>query len=276
MKTVIRKLAKCLIGEQYQMIWDAISRNATTIERQNHRIKALETALTFMVNSPVYQSAEEIGFNGQMARKRCFERMLSIIRFDALVETGTWMGNTTGYLREKSGLPVYSTEISPTYHHTAKARLKQLNQIELFNLDAVRFLRALPAAGLAREQTLFFYLDAHWYDYLPLRDEIELIANQWDEFVVLIDDFEVPGDAGYKFDDYGPKTGRLDLALIADLPGAYDMDIHFPATPATEESGRKCGWVVLSRGASVSSKLDSISMLKSHQIARAPKTASEV
>lgn len=273
MNSLFKRLAKRLVGTHYQMVWDAISRNAASIEKQHHRITALETSLKFMVDSPAHQSADGIGFNGQMVRKRCFEQMLIAIRFDALVETGTWLGNTTGYLREVSNLPVYSTEISSTYHYTAKARLKRLDRIELFNLDAVQFLRALPPAGLLREQTLFFYLDAHWYNYLPLRDEIITIAQQWDQFVILIDDFEVPGDSGYKFDDYGPQTGRLDLTLIADLPAVHSLNIHFPSSSSTEETGRKCGWVVLSRGLSVREQLDSIPLLKPLSLQSAPHCA---
>jgi hypothetical protein len=45
-----------------------------------------------------------------------------------------------------------------------------------------------------------FYLDAHWEEYLPLRDELQLIYNNFPRAVVLVDDFKVDDDLGYGFD----------------------------------------------------------------------------
>ena len=44
--------------------------------------------------------------------------------------------------------------------------------------------QADPCSDLYRERTLF-YLDAHWNDYLPLRDEVQLILENDRQAVTL-------------------------------------------------------------------------------------------
>jgi hypothetical protein len=91
-----------------------------------------------------------------------------------------------------------------------------------------------------------FYLDAHWYADLPLRDEIRTIQENWTDFIVLIDDFEVPGDAGYGADRYG-KT-RLSLGYVADLITEAGIDVYFPRIRSGDETGARRGYVFLPAG----------------------------
>ena len=81
-----------------------------------------------------------------------------------------------------------------------------------------------------------FYLDAHWEDRLPLREEAELAVGSFSKAVLMIDDFEVPGDPSYAFDDYGPgKRLCLDYLLSANLP---PVSIYFPSTPIASRGRR--------------------------------------
>ena len=82
-------------------------------------------------------------------------------------------------------------------------------QLRAYNF--VRALRELTQEPIDRAVPTLFYLDAHWHEYLPLRDELEIALGQFANAVVLIDDFQVPDDPGYGFDDYGPgKTLNLE------------------------------------------------------------------
>ena len=58
-----------------------------------------------------------------------------------------------------------------------------------------------------------FHVEAMLRHHLPLADEIEIISGGWPDFVIMIDDFCVPGDDGYEFDDYGPGR-RLDVEYL--------------------------------------------------------------
>ena len=71
-------------------------------------------------------------------------------------------------------------------------------------------------------RSYFVYLDAHWAEELPLAEELCIVASAWTRCVVMVDDFQVPGDSGYAYDDYGPG-----LALTEDyLPASILKDGH--------------------------------------------------
>jgi hypothetical protein len=80
----------------------------------------------------------------------------------------------------------------------------------------------------------FFYLDAHWYDHLPLLDEMTLILERMSNSVIMVDDFQVPDDPGYCYDDYG-EGQVLDLRYLLPL-AHYDFAIFFPDVPSYLES----------------------------------------
>ena len=61
----------------------------------------------------------------------------------------------------------------------------------------------------------------------------------------MIDDFQVPHDPGYGFDDYGPMCGRLTIDFIEDLIAEYDLSVCFPAFASVDETGSKRGCVIL-------------------------------
>jgi hypothetical protein len=96
----------------------------------------------------------------------------------------------------------------------------------------LRRLFAGPLRALS-SRTLFFYLDAHGYvsDDLPLAEEIDIVFSRCPSAVVMIDDFEVPSDAGYGYDDYGPGK-----ALVAGYIGAavlaHELRAFYPSTPS--------------------------------------------
>ena len=107
-------------------------------------------------------------------------------------------------------------------------------------MDARQFLSALP---LPHDTRTFFYLDAHWNKDLPLADETEFIIKTYRSFVIMIDDFQVPGDPGYCFDDYGPGKSLS----LRDFPFEGDSRItaYFPSRHSSRESGIRRGCIVL-------------------------------
>ena len=73
------------------------------------------------------------------------------------------------------------------------------------------------------------------------------------EHVIVVDDFEVPGDAGYRYDDYGGGK-RLCLEYISAFADP-DVEAFFPSTRSPQETGRRRGCCVLSGHAAVASRL---------------------
>ena len=231
-----------------------------------------------------YLRAPELGaewgpFNGQTARQALFVEIVTKARPQALVETGTSLGATTE-LMSQTGLPVFTIELYPRHYGFARARFWRKRNIKLLHDDSRTGLRRLfdgPLQALAGH-TLFFYLDAHGHvfgDDLPLAEELDIVFRRCPSAVVMIDDFEVPSDAGYGYDDYG-RGKALISGYIRPAISAHQLRACYPSTPSFADypstpmaaeglaaSGRlRRGCVVLAKEACHGPVLASIPLLR--------------
>jgi len=182
-------------------------------------------------------------FNGQRQRQQIFRDVLAAMPFSAIVETGTYRGDTTVFLRSESRLPVFTVESHASHYGFSRARFLSDPGVRVFHDDSRVFLRRLASMRDLQGRMLFFYLDAHWRDDLPIREEVEIISTHWPDALVMVDDFAVPDDPGYGYDDYG--EGRaLTLELIRSALRASPA-VYFPAAPSAAETGSRRGCVVL-------------------------------
>ena len=207
--------------------------------------------------------------NGQVFRRRIYADLVRSLPLQAIVETGTYRGTTTS-LFEESGLPVYTVEASPRFHAYSQLRLRKVrDKVHLFLGDSRSFMKGLATDPSVPKADVLFYLDAHWEEDLPLREEVELIFANWERPVVLVDDFEVPG-TDYAFDDYGPgKALTLDYLRPLERLG---LSAYFPVAGADQETGARRGCVVLCRDEEVRRVLDKVETLALHADEPAPDT----
>ena len=201
-------------------------------------------------------------FNNQDGRKQIFADLRNVCEFEAIVETGTFRGDTTEFMHQQSQLPVYSAELYPRFFSCSKLRLRHMKDINLFCADSVSFLQGIWRKQLVPNRGLFFYLDAHWYAKLPAKEETAFIFEKWPDAVVMIDDFQVPDDSGYKFDDYG-EAGVLSLALF-EGPFFVGVRKWFPRLPSERETGAKRGVVVLAKDSKRCEILGAIETLREY------------
>jgi len=173
-----------------------LQRNKRKFQALETRIIFLEAAIETILNSPIYVDAENIGFNGQKIRKMIFNNLCEIFSFESILETGTFTGNTTGYMAKITGLPVYTSESNNVLVALSRKRLAGIDNINCYLMDSREFLKILAEKDIS-DKKVFIYLDAHGHDDLPLKQEIEIICQAWKTFAIMIDDFQVPGDAGY-------------------------------------------------------------------------------
>jgi hypothetical protein len=225
-------------------------------------VRCLEAAMDGFIVNPKYVPGEEASFNGQRHRKRIFAEVMAALPVDAIVETGTWLGDTTGYMAETARRPVYSCELNRRFHSLAKMRLAGLKEVHLESGDSRTLLHKLATSAEAGGKRVFIYLDAHWYDDLPLAEEIEIIATHWSSYVIMIDDFKVPDDPGYAYDDYG-NGKTLALELIRASIGKHNLSVYFPAARSGEETGTRRGCVVLAPKGELSEHLSRLKSLRS-------------
>ena len=180
--------------------------------------------------------------NGQRVRQYVFDRLMRI-GIDAIIETGTYLGTSTAFFA-RQGVPVFTCESQERYFASAIAHLSGYSNIEMHLEDSRRFLARMATEDRNSFEYPFFYLDAHWYDDVPLSEEIRIIRSRWKNFVIMVDDFEVPG-TDYGYDRY-PNGLELSLEYLkreaVDLQGAAIM---FPTAMASAETGMRRGTLVL-------------------------------
>jgi hypothetical protein len=217
---------------------------------QRRMLAPLPVALTSRLPAPRSQP-----FNGQAGRIAIVRQIAETYPIQRVVETGTFRGATTGLLRGIFGGPVASVEADPRFFAYCERRVGRVPGVELTLGDSRSFLRDLAGREDWTTWPTFFYLDAHWEKDLPLADELRIIAATWERAVVMIDDFEVPDDPGYGFDDYGPAGALTEEILPEEVA---DWSLYYPTTPSIEETGRRRGCCVLATPALTGPELSTL------------------
>lgn len=191
-------------------------------------------------------------FNGQSARQSCYHELMEMFGFNAIIETGSYRGITTSLFAE-AGVPVYSIEAMTRFATYSARRFRDTPHVKILKGDSRQRLQELAEMTIADNDNVFFYLDAHWYDDLPLREEIEIVRKHWTNWVIMIDDFEVPGTS-YSYDAYGPGR-NLDAEYLQ--PFVDDgITVFYPAAPSSAETGAKRGSVVLCEDPQIEDQLN--------------------
>ena len=179
--------------------------------------------------------------NGQTARLEAVRQVFYGCRIQSIIETGTFRGTTTEWLAG-FGVPVMTIEShAPTFEFAVR-RLRNFKNVSVRMGSSSDVLsKYLPSIG--RATPTMIYLDAHWEGHLPLAEELDTICSCLDHFVIVIDDFEVPRDPGYTFDDYGP--GKALTADYLNRSAGRSLARFYPSVPSIEETGIRRGWIVL-------------------------------
>jgi predicted O-methyltransferase YrrM len=215
--------------------------------------------LTFARRIRAAITGKPYGFNRQKMRVRAFHAITLAVRFDNFIETGSHIGKTTLFLTaiaKRHRAKVYSCEINDEYFEIAKATTRGAKNLQLHHEDSVKFLSKL--GPIVRKEFNFIYLDAHWYDYLPLKDELSIIST-WPNSIVMIDDFKVPFDDGFGWDRYDDDREicmRYIEGAVAGKP------IFFPAYGAASEGTVARGYCVIAMSGDMGALLEKIELLK--------------
>ena len=181
--------------------------------------------------------------NGQRYRQQIFAAMMRVGP-DAILETGTYLGASTAHFA-RQGVPVHTCESQDEYFGRALANLADFSNVKLYLQDSRAFLSGLANDPAIAYECPIFYLDAHWYNDLPLAEEIAIIRARWPRFMIMVDDFEVPG-ARYGFDRY---ENGLELTLDYLRNEEIDLEsmaVMFPTAAETAETSVRRGTLMLS------------------------------
>lgn len=192
--------------------------------------------------------------NGQQRRRECLDAVVRAFEPDEIVETGTFLGSTSKYLARRYRLPVHTIELNGYFFLYSKLRLLAVPRVHGHLGTSMRLLERRARAGGADRPTLF-YLDAHWYDANPLRDEVRFILERWRNAVLVVDDVRIDDDAGYGYDrDRGDPVSLAYLRLPRDrLDHAF-----YPAAASQEETGSPMGCVFVALGPKAQAALSAL------------------
>ena len=202
--------------------------------------------------------------NGQRERQRMVMALLKAMEIDTIVETGTHRGASARYFSDLCPGTVFTIEADDRFFGYSRTRLLPRRNVVTLHNDSRSGLRSLTTDARLAGRRILFYLDAHWGDDLPLAEELDIVFGHWPASVVLIDDFEVPDDPGYGFDDYGPGK-RLSLAYTRDVQRKYALRTFFPAASSGAETGARRGCVCFVADPDSVARVESVSELRAYE-----------
>lgn len=184
------------------------------------------------------------GMNHDFVRTCIILKLLETLAVDAFVETGTHLGRTCFLIAAQTDLAIFSSEVNKQYIWVARWLLKCFgSRVHLSKMDSVQFLNGLLVQQRFRRP--LFCLDAHWYSKLPLVEELRTILEFVESFVIVIDDFRVPGDVNFGFDRYGKNVMEWELIEKVLVDSGRRLAAYLPAYPSSLEVGDRRGWILI-------------------------------
>jgi FkbM family methyltransferase len=162
---------------------------------------------------PVDKDYLNLAFNSDGYVMKEVEKLIKHTNVKYAVETGTYKGSTTVFL-SKLVPNVHSIEIDNNNYNESKSNFEKLkiDNIVLHKGSSEEVFKTLlpKLKEEAKDEYIFFYLDAHWNDYWPLLDELELISKFFNnKAIIVIDDFQIP-NRDYGFDSYKGQPNNFE------------------------------------------------------------------
>jgi cephalosporin hydroxylase len=161
-----------------------------------------------------------------------------LVKPNVLIETGTYIGSSTIFFAQFID-KIYTIESQEKYFLISQQRFRELNLLNVEGIlgtsdtSIVEILKGLPSNS---NEILLAYLDAHWYEDIPTKLELEQLNHWGGPFIAMIDDFRVEDDPGYGFDKYDKIT--ISKTLIPNLKNLF---LYYPNIKSIDEAGARRG-----------------------------------
>lgn len=161
-----------------------------------------------------------------------FEMLRDKYNITTVIETGTYQGSSTAFFAH-AFQEVHTIDISEKFARHAKRNLRSLSNIHFYVGSSESILHEILYA--LQDQFVLFYLDAHWDEYWPLLDELDIInKTHHGRCIVVIDDVKVPGRDDVPYDSYAGKECSYEYAKekIEQVFDEYEIHYLVPSNPA--------------------------------------------
>jgi hypothetical protein len=127
-------------------------------------------------------------WHGDPLLEAFIKRLIEEVKPDRWVETGSHMGWTSMWVAKNfPELPIWTVEVDSGFYGKARDNLEEFGpRVRIAHDSSTNFLyKVLPEL---KEGLSIFWLDAHWYPPVPLREECKIVSGL-DRYVCLVDDF---------------------------------------------------------------------------------------
>jgi predicted O-methyltransferase YrrM len=174
--------------------------------------------------NPAYSDPELLEWTIELSKK---------FNTNVFLETGTYHGGTAKIISEYFD-KVITIESNADYYNTAVDILKDIKNCECYLGSSPDIMNNILKDG---DQSVFFFLDAHWENYWPILDELKIIQQKNITPVIAIHDFFVPDEndnAKFGFDHY--QSQPLDFKYIEPyITNIYNngYEIRYSTTSTT-------------------------------------------
>jgi hypothetical protein len=159
---------------------------------------------------------------------------------DVFIETGTHMGWTSHWMaRRFLELEIWTCEVDGEYYQKSKENLAGFAGVELTQGDSRGFMREAKKRLEADTSKLpMFWLDAHWYPPVPLREECAVVATL-PRYICLLDDLgcEAPHFDGDVFQELDGRRVTNNHGYVADILGPNCWRPAYPSWPGCKGVG---------------------------------------
>lgn len=177
-------------------------------------------------------------FNGDTYLKEHFERLVAKHGIKTIIETGTYKGDTTSALAKMAD-KVVTVEYNKDFLAEAMQSLKDIPNVEVWQGSSEK---TLPYILKDIQQPVLLFLDAHWYNYNPLLDELKVIAAAGLKPVIVIHDFKVPNHPELKYDTYKGQAYEWSW-ITEDVKGIYGN--NFTVSYNDKATGAEVGVIII-------------------------------
>lgn len=152
-----------------------------------------------MIQEPILMQNQNGALNEDVIAQKEFLFVKDKYNLKYAVETGTCLGYTTQFLSENYDI-VHTIEIAPNFKEIAfENRLKNLQNVKMYEGSSSNMLINM-INDLPSKDGIFIFLDAHWGQNCPLKDELNQIAKANVKPCIAIHDFVVPNNPELGFD----------------------------------------------------------------------------
>ena len=172
------------------------------------------------MNEPLLMQNQEGALNQDTFAQQEFINLKNKFGLKYAIETGTCLGYTTEFLSKTFNV-VRTIEISTKFLGIAKEnRLNKYKNCKMYLGDSSKLLNLL-LDGLSNKTLIF--LDAHWGNHCPLKEELKHIANSGIKPVIAIHDFYVPDRPELGYDSINGQPFTFEW-LKEDIDNIYGAD----------------------------------------------------